>query len=125
MDKLVIRRLQLYAAIGVSAAEREVGQRLVVNVEVGYDLSRAGQSDHISDTISYAALARAIHDIGTRVECRLLESMAEQMCREILDRFPVADVRLQLLKVPPPVEMTIESAGVELYRRRDPAAPPP
>ena len=118
MDKLIIRNLELYASIGVSAAEREVGQRLLVNLEVGYDLSIAGQSDEITNTISYSNLARLIQKIGTTTECRLLEYMAEQMCEAILTTFPVTSVGLQLLKKPPPTEIMMEAAGVEIFRER-------
>lgn len=118
MDKLVIRNLELYASIGVSAAEREVGQRLLINLEVGYDLSLAGRSDELTDTISYSNLARLIQKIGTSTECRLLEYMAEQMCEAIFSHFPVINVRLQLLKKPPPVKLMMEAAGVEIYRQR-------
>ena len=118
MDKIIIRNLDLYASIGVSDAEREVGQRLLVNLEVSYDLSLAGRSDELTDTISYSNLARLIQKIGTSTECRLLEYLAEQMCEGILSLFPVIDVRLQLLKKPPPVNLMIEAAGVEIFRQR-------
>lgn len=117
MDKLIIHNLELYATIGVSAAERQVGQRLVINVEVDYDLKAAGKSDDLNDTISYSNLARSIEKIGTTLECRLLEYMAEQMCDVILRDFPVRQVRLQLLKKPPPTNLMIEMAGIELVRR--------
>lgn len=118
MDKLVIRNLELYASIGVSAAEREVGQRLLINLEVGYDLSLAGRSDELNDTISYSNLGRLIQKIGTSTECLLLEYMAEQMCEAVFRHFPVVNVRLQLLKKPPPVNIMMEAAGVEIYRER-------
>jgi dihydroneopterin aldolase len=117
-DKIIIRKLELYASIGVSAAEREVGQRLLVNVEVGYDLAAAGQSDQITDTISYSKLARTVQEVGTTISCLLLEYMAEQMAQTLLERFPINDVRLQVLKTPPPTNMMIEAAGVEIYRQR-------
>jgi dihydroneopterin aldolase len=119
MDKILIRNLELYAAIGVSAAEREVGQRLLVNVEASYDLSRAGASDDLADTISYSALARTVQGVGLQAECSLLEFMAEAMASAVLEHFPVVDVRLQLLKKPPPTNLIIEAAGVEIFRRRN------
>lgn len=118
MDKLLIRNLELYAAIGVSPAEREVGQRLLARLEVGYDLAPAGRSDDLADTISYAEVARLVHHLASTTECHLLEYLAEQMCQAILAAFPVTEVRLRLLKVPPPLNLSIEAAGVEILRRR-------
>lgn len=118
MDKLLIRNLELYAAIGVSQAEREVGQRLVARLELGYDLALAGRSDDLTDTISYAEVVRLVHQLATTIECQLLEFLAERICQAILDAFPVTEVRVRLLKVPPPLNLPIEAAGVEILRRR-------
>jgi dihydroneopterin aldolase len=119
MDKLIINGLEIWARIGVTPAEREVGQWLVATVEVGYDLAPAGASDNLNDTLSYAEIAQTVHEIGSTTTCQLLEYMAEQMCSAILTQFPGAVwVRLQLVKRPPPVGIPITSAGVEMYRAR-------
>jgi dihydroneopterin aldolase len=119
MDKLLINGLEIWARIGVTAAEREVGQWLVATVEVGYDLAPAGRSDNLKDTLSYADIAHTIHEIGSKTTCNLVEYMAEQMCAAIFSRFPGAtSVWLQLVKRPPPVGLTMQSAGVEIYRER-------
>lgn len=119
MDKLIINGLEIWARIGVTAAEREVGQWLVANVEVGCDLAPAGASDDLNDTLSYAEIAQTVHEIGSTTTCQLLEYMAAQMCHTLLTKFPTAtSVRLQLVKRPPPVGIAIASAGVELYRER-------
>ncbi len=118
MDKIIIENLQFYGYVGVTPAEREVGQRLVVSLEAVYDLSRAGASDQLDDTISYAALAETVQEVGLATRCHLLEFMAAEMVRAVLERFPVQEVRLRLLKRPPPTDTIIEAAGVELYRRR-------
>lgn len=116
MDKLIIRHLEFYASIGVKAAEREVGQRLLVNLEASYDLARAGQSDALADTVSYSELARTVVEVGSATQSELLEHMAEQIAQALLERFPLQAVRLQLLKKPPPTALMIEMAGVEIYR---------
>lgn len=119
MDKILIDRLELYARIGVKSAEREVGQWLVASLEVDCDLSRAGQSDNLHDTLSYSDIARTIHEIGVTTTCDLLEYMAEKMCAALLERFPAATtVRLRLLKRPPPVALSIAEAGIEMTRSR-------
>ncbi len=118
MDKLLIRNFELHAAVGVSAAEREVGQRLLITLEAEFDLRPAGQSDALDDTISYAALAETVHAIVTQGEWKLLEALAEQLCEALLAAFPVASIRLQVLKRPPPLALPIEAAGIEIVRTR-------
>jgi dihydroneopterin aldolase len=118
MDRLIIRNLELYVSIGVTAAEREVGQRLLVNVEASYALQEAGRSDDLAHTVSYAELARTIVEVAATSEYQLLEALAEAMAAAMLERFPIAEVRLQLLKRPPPLPIIMEAAGVEIVRRR-------
>ena len=117
MDRLIIRNLELYASIGVTAAEREVGQRLLVNVEASYELQEAGRSDDLAHTVSYAELARTVVEVAA-TEYQLLEALAEALAAVILERVPVSEVRLQLLKRPPPLPIIMEAAGVEIVRRR-------
>ncbi|HEX8682112.1 MAG TPA: dihydroneopterin aldolase [Ardenticatenaceae bacterium] len=117
MDRLIIRNLELYASIGVTAAEREVGQRLLVNVEASYELQEAGRSDDLAHTVSYAELARTVVEVAATSEYQLLEALAEAMAAAMLERFPVTEVRLQLLKRPPPLPIIMEAAGVEIVRR--------
>jgi len=119
MDKLIINGLEIWARIGVTAAEREVGQWLVATVEVGCDLAPAGVSDDLNDTLSYAEIAQTVHEIGSTTTCHLLEYMAAQMCQAILSHFTgAAWVRLQLVKRPPPLGIPMVSAGIEIYRAR-------
>lgn len=116
-DKILITNLQFHTPIGVRAAEREVGQRLRVDLEVSLDLSRAGQSDALEETVSYAELVDTVLEVAAGMQPRLLEHLAEQIAATILARFPVQEVRLRLLKTPPPIPAAVEAAGVEIVRR--------
>ncbi|HBY93851.1 MAG: dihydroneopterin aldolase [Ardenticatenaceae bacterium] len=115
-DKIVITGLQFHMPIGVSAAEREVGQRLRVDMEVSLDLSRAGASDVLEDTVSYAELVDTVLAVAAEMQPRLVEHLAERLAEAILARFPVEQVWLRLLKTPPPLPAAIEAAGVEIVR---------
>ncbi|HYN89961.1 MAG TPA: dihydroneopterin aldolase [Ardenticatenaceae bacterium] len=115
-DKIIVHGLQFYTAVGVTAAEREVGQRLRLDLEASVDLSRAGQSDHLEDTVSYAELVDVVLGVAAAMQPLLLEYLAEQMALAILARFPVEQVRLRLLKTPPPLSAIVEAAGIEIVR---------
>ena len=118
MDKLIIESLRVQARVGVTAAERQVGQWLDVSAEVAYDLAAAGRSDDISETISYAEIARIIHDAATERQFMLLEALAESMAQRLMVELGAAEVRLRLLKRPPPMPIPVAAAGVEIVRRR-------
>lgn len=116
MDRILLRGLECRARIGVTNAERQVGQRLRIDVDLFMDLSMAGRSDRITDTISYAAVAKTIVRVAREDEYKLLERLADEIARTLLATFPVETVRVQVKKVPPPVDLSIEVAGVEIER---------
>src|SRR6202043_2799148 len=50
-----ITGLSLYTHIGVSAAEREVGQRLLFDIRIDVGESDATETDRIEETVAYGA----------------------------------------------------------------------
>ena len=117
-DKIILGGIEFYGYIGVSPAEREVGQRFVVDVELGVDLARAGASDDLADTISYADVYDVVISLGQRRRCLLVETLAEEIAQSILARFAAAAVMVRVKKCPPPISGVIAYAGVEIHRRR-------
>lgn len=57
-DKLVLRGLRFHGFHGVKLEEKKLGQKFVIDVDVWLDLSDAGKSDDISDTVSYTDIYR-------------------------------------------------------------------
>ncbi|URE10110.1 dihydroneopterin aldolase, partial [Musa troglodytarum] len=57
-DKLILRGLQFHGFHGVKPEEKKLGQKFVVDVDAWLDLSNAGKSDDISDTVSYTDIYR-------------------------------------------------------------------
>lgn len=55
-DKLILRGLQFHGFHGVKLEEKKLGQKFVIDVDAWMDLSNAGKSDDISDTVSYTAI---------------------------------------------------------------------
>ncbi len=65
LDRIHLRNLQLRCVIGVYPKERRAKRRVIVNATLYTDLSRAGQTDDLADTVNYAALK---NEIVARVE---------------------------------------------------------
>ena len=57
MDKIVISSMDCVAAIGVTAEERTIRQRLSIDVEVLTDAAKAAVSDSLKDTLDYSRVA--------------------------------------------------------------------
>ncbi len=122
-DKIILGGIEFYGHVGVSDAEREVGQRFVVDVELTTSLARAGASDDLADTISYAEVYDVVFSIGESRICALVESLTEEIARVLLDRFPASEVMVRVKKSPPPIAGVVAYAGVEIRRRRTPSLP--
>lgn len=118
MDVIFVEAIEFYGYHGASDEEQHVGHRYTVDVELWVDTARAGQSDDLSDTVNYAAVARRIVSVGTETRFRLVEALAERMAGAILDEFPVESVRLRVRKVTPPMRAIAAAAGVVIERHR-------
>lgn len=118
MDRILIHGAHFYGRHGVSEEERRVGGRYVVDVELAYDLTRAGASDDLRDTISYSDVYRAAREIVEGQSFQLIEALAERIAAMVLARFPAQAVLVRVKKEPPPVAGIIDYAAVEIVRER-------
>lgn len=117
-DKILLSGTHFFAHHGVSDAEQKVGGRYVVDVELAYDLSRAGTTDHLDDTISYAEVYDVVRAIVEGKSYRLMETLAENIAQTLLKQFPAESVLVRVKKQPPPIPAVIDFAGVEIFRER-------
>lgn len=117
-DKIILRGAQFHGKHGVSPEERIVGGRIIVDVELEYDLTRAGLSDDIVDTISYADVFKSVRHLVEDTESLLLEALARKITDALFEKFPVDAVTVNVRKQPPPIRGVVESAGVEIRRTR-------
>ncbi len=117
-DKILLSGAQFFARHGVSAEERRVGGRFVVDVELDYALGRAGGSDNLADTISYSEVYRVVREIVENKSFQLVEALAETIAQTLLARFAATAVRVRVKKQPPPIQGIVDYAGVEIYRER-------
>jgi dihydroneopterin aldolase len=122
-DRVRLEGMIFYGFHGVEPAEREVGQRFSVDLEVGLDLRPAGLSDDVSDTVNYSRLYRAVREIAEGPSRNLLENLAEGIAERILNDFAVESVKVRVKKPEAPIRGSVLAyAGVEIFRSRsDPA----
>lgn len=116
MDKITVRGIQFFGRHGVTPAEREVGQRLVVDVELRLDLSRPSASDRLEDTVNYVAVHDLVQAIGRGAPVTLLEALADRIARAVLQRFGPKEVTVRVRKPAPPIDGVMDWVGVEITR---------
>jgi len=118
-DRIILEGMRFYGFHGVNPEERALGQEYLVDLTVEMDLGRAGQSDRLEDTISYARIYRAVRDVMEGEPRNLLEAAAQSIVDRVLSDFPVDAVGVRVKKPHPPIRGSIiESATVEIFRRR-------
>ena len=118
-DRIILEGMQLYGYHGANAEERALGQPYVVDLAVELDLSQAGATDSLEDTVSYTHLYRAVKSVLEGESKNLLEATAQAIAAKVLADFPVTAVRVYLKKPRPPIRgSVIENAAVEIYRAR-------
>ncbi|MFQ3610765.1 MAG: dihydroneopterin aldolase [Fimbriimonadales bacterium] len=118
-DYLIVEGVEFYGYHGVPDAEQAIGHRYQVDIVAEIDLAEAGRTDDLRHTVSYGDLARLVIQLGTQQKVRLLETLAEQMCQAILERFPrIQAVQLRVMKRLPPTGTITERAGVQITRSR-------
>ena len=118
-DRIILEGMRFYGFHGVNPEERVLGQEYLVDLTVEMDLRSAGRSDRLEDTISYTHIYRAVKDVMEGEPRNLLEAAAQSIADRVLSEFPVESVTVRVKKPHPPIRGSIiESATVEIFRRR-------
>lgn len=118
MDKIILKGIRFHGYHGVVEAERQLGQKYEVDLELMTDLSVAGRTDDLAHTIDYAQVIQLAIEIGTQQSFQLFEAIAEAVAAATLDQFEIEEVRITVKKLSPPIEPTLTYAGVEIHRKR-------
>jgi dihydroneopterin aldolase len=117
-DRLLLEGMEFFGYHGDIEAERSLGGRYRVDVELTADLLAAGRSDSIDDTIDYVRCFQLVRDLVENQQYRLLEAMAQAIAQTLLREHPRAtSARVRVAKQPP-VRGTFERFAVEVVRGR-------
>src|SRR5918994_6414975 len=98
MDRIFITALAAEAIIGIYDWEREVRQRVEIDLEIWVDLAAATKSDAIEDTLNYKTVAQRVLAFVEESRFRLVEALAGEIAGLLLDEFKVARVRVTVHK---------------------------
>ena len=79
--------LSLYTHHGVSDAEREIGQRLVVDLRMDVGESDATLTDRLEDTVDYAEVCQVVALVAQQRSYRTLERLCAAIADRLLDEF--------------------------------------
>ena len=116
-DWLRLLGIQAYGHLGVTAKERELGQRVDVDVEMAYDPS-VRRPDSIRAFIDYEEVGRTVRERIEQSRKKLIETLAEDLATHLLDTFDTPRVRVRLRKLHIPVPGFSGTPEVEIERSR-------
>ena len=115
-DRILIKDLLLRGIIGINDWEREKEQDILINIVLTGDLSPAGKSDRIEDTINYRTITKKIIAHIEQSKRFTVEALAEDIAQICLaaDGVELAKVRVEK----PGALRFATSVGVEIERSR-------
>jgi dihydroneopterin aldolase len=117
VDRILMEGMTFFGRHGVFPAERELGARFTVDVELEADLAQASLSDRLEDTIDYANAYALVGEVVKGEPCHLLETVAGRIASRLLALDRVERVTVRVRKRPP-LDGEFRSFGVEVTRCR-------
>jgi 7,8-dihydroneopterin aldolase/epimerase/oxygenase len=110
--------LSLYTHHGVGEAEREVGQRLVVDISLELDDCDAAVTDRLEDTIDYSDVCQQVALVAQARSHHTLERLCAAIADHLIDRYGADSVTVRAAKPEPPIALPVDEVAVELSRDR-------
>lgn len=114
MDTIFLEQVAVQTKLGVPEWERMVPQTIILDIEIGYDLTKSCQSDAIEDTVDYGEVVNRIRETLKENSFKLVEALAEHVCQLILKEFTTQRVKVKVAK--PAVLPGLKSLGVVIER---------
>ncbi|EMN4128995.1 MULTISPECIES: bifunctional dihydroneopterin aldolase/7,8-dihydroneopterin epimerase [Providencia] len=114
MDIVFIEQLSVITTIGIYDWEQEIEQKLVLDIEMGWDNKRASRSDKVKDCLDYAQISQAIITHVSKNKFGLVERVAEEVAQLLLNDFCSPWVRIKVAK--PGAVARAKSVGVVIER---------
>ena len=112
--RVFVKNIRLHAFHGVMPQERITGNDYLVSVSADCTLAAAAESDSVDGTLNYAHIYNIVKE-EMALQANLVEHVAGRIGRRVLAEFPLADnVRVEVVKLNPPMGAACDGAGVEL-----------
>lgn len=114
MTLIEIEGMEFYAFHGHFEVEKIVGNRFLVNLKIEADLSKAGKTDRLEDTLDYQKAYLVVNE-EIAIPSDLLEHVAQRIINRIKTEFPEAQkVWAKVSKMNPPMGGQIEKVSVTM-----------
>lgn len=117
MDCIRICNLEIFGKHGVYEEENKLGQKFLVSADLYFSTRAAGCDDILSESLHYGEVCHFINDFMKNRCYKLIETVAEQLAKELLLRFRKLDcVKVEVKKPWAPIGLPLESVSVVIER---------
>lgn len=114
-----ISGLSLFTHVGVTAAEREVGQRLLLDLRIDVGDCDATVTDRIEDTVDYAQVCEAANLVAQQRSYKTLERLCAAIADRLIEQYDATAVWVKAAKPEPPMALPVSEVSVEVWREAE------
>ncbi len=98
MDLIFLHGLEVETIIGVYDWEREVRQRVIIDLDMAWDTRPAAATDDIERALNYKEVANRVSDLVSESRCLLVETLADRVATLLLEELRIPWVRVRINK---------------------------
>lgn len=119
MDAIHLTKIRCYGYLGNLPEEQVLGQWFEVNVTLWLDLSPAGKSDNLQDTVNYCTIISTVQNLVKTSRFALIERLADAIAQAILQQPLVQQVKINVSKLAAPIPDFNGKVTVEITRTKN------
>ena len=98
MDIIFLGGLEIETIIGIYDWERETKQKIILDIEMAFDIQKAAETDDIQYTLDYKTVSKRIISFVETSQFLLVEKLISEIANIIRNEFNVSWVKITLNK---------------------------
>lgn len=117
MDRIVLKGMAFYGYHGNLEEERRLGQRFFVDVVICRDLTKAGQTDNLEDSLNYVDVYDFVRQIVEGEPCNLLERVGTKIADALWQDYKeIVGAAVTVRKPEAPIQGMLDYVEVTITR---------
>ncbi len=114
MDIIFLHGIETNCVVGVWEWEKQITQKIIVDVEMASDIAKSAASDELEDTLNYKAVTEDVIEMLEASRFQLIETMAEEVAKLVMGKFSTSWVKVRINKGG--AVKNVKNVGVQIER---------
>src|SRR5246500_4291451 len=114
-----ISGLSLFTHLGVTATDREFGQRLLLDLRLDVGECDATVTDRIEDTVDYAQVCETANLVAQQRSYKTLERLRTAIADRVLEQYEAHSRWVKPAKPEPPIPLPVSEVSIEVWREAE------